>query len=183
AAKWQIGLIDGLGETVSSLTKLWSGARSDDLGRRKGFVLAGYIIAVLTRPLMGLAMSPWHVFGLRTVERIGKGIRTAPRDAMIADSTTEETRGRAFGFHRAMDHLGAALGALIAVTFLWLTSGGLTTEGSQEEWQLHRLFLLSLIPGIPILFLLPLALKETPKATTEEAKENIAPEPLSGNFR
>src|SRR5438045_8525079 len=57
AAKWQIGLIDGLGETVSSLTKLWSGARSDDLGRRKGFVLAGYVIAVLTRPLMGLAMS------------------------------------------------------------------------------------------------------------------------------
>ena len=183
AAKWQIGLIDGLGETVSSLTKLWSGARSDDLGRRKGFVLAGYMIAVLTRPLMGLAMSPWHVFGLRTVERIGKGIRTAPRDAMIADSTTEETRGRAFGFHRAMDHLGAALGALIAVAFLWWTSGGLTTEGSQEEWQLRRLFLLSLIPGIPILFLLPLALKETPKATTGKSIESTTSQPLSGNFR
>ena len=183
AAKWQIGLIDGLGETVSSLTKLWSGARSDDLGRRKGFVLAGYIIAVLTRPLMGLAMSPWHVFGLRTVERIGKGIRTAPRDAMIADSTTEQTRGRAFGFHRAMDHLGAALGALIAVTFLWWTSSGLTTDGSQEEWQLRRLFLLSLIPGIPILFLLPLALKETPKAPAGESKESATSQPLSGNFR
>jgi len=183
AAKWQIGLIDGVGETVASLTKLWSGARSDDLGRRKGFVLAGYVIAVLTRPLMGLAMSPWHVFGLRTVERIGKGIRTAPRDAMIADSTTEETRGRAFGFHRAMDHLGAALGALIAVTFLWWTSVGLTTEGSQEEWQLRRLFLLSLIPGIPILFLLPLALKETPKATTEESRESTSRQPLNGNFR
>jgi MFS family permease len=183
ATKWQIGLIDGLGETVASLTKLWSGARSDYLGRRKGFVLAGYIIAVLTRPLMGLALSPWHVFGLRSMERIGKGIRTAPRDAMIADSTTEESRGRAFGFHRAMDHLGAALGALIAVTFLWWTSGGLTMDGSQEEWQLRRLFLLSLIPGIPILFLLPLALKETPKAPTGETKGSTMSQPLSGNFR
>src|SRR6187455_1980797 len=101
AAKWQIGLIDGLGETVSSLVKLWSGARSDDVGRRKGFILVGYFIAVVTRPLMGLAATPWHVFGLRTIDRVGKGIRTAPRDAMIADTTSEQNRGRAFGLHRA----------------------------------------------------------------------------------
>ncbi len=183
ATKWQIGLIDGVGETVASLTKLWSGARSDDLGRRRGFVIAGYVIAVLARPLMGLTTSPWQVFGLRTIDRVGKGIRTAPRDAMIAESTSEQTRGRAFGFHRAMDHLGAALGALIAMAFLWWTSQGLTTEGSQEEWQLRRLFMLSLIPALPILFLLPLALKETAKAPEESPKEHRTLQPLNGNFR
>ena len=184
AAKWQIGLIDGVGETVASLTKLWSGARSDDLGRRKGFVVLGYAIAALARPLMGLTTSPWQVFGLRTIDRVGKGIRTSPRDAMIAEATTEQTRGRAFGFHRAMDHLGAALGALIAMAFLWWTSGGLVSEGKHEEWQLRRLFLLSLIPAVPILFLLPLALKETAtKASAGESKESNTPQPLSGNFR
>jgi MFS family permease len=183
AAKWQIGLIDGVGETVASLTKLWSGARSDNLGRRRGFVIAGYAIAALARPLMGWTTSPWQVFGLRTIDRVGKGIRTSPRDAMIAEATTEQNRGRAFGFHRAMDHLGAALGALIAMVFLWWTSGGLTTEGSHEEWQLRRLFLLSLIPAIPILILLPLALKETAKAPAESPKEQLSLQPLSGNFR
>lgn len=183
AAKWQIGLIDGVGETVASLTKLWSGARSDNLGRRRGFVIAGYAIAAMARPLMGWTTSVWQVFGLRTIDRVGKGIRTSPRDAMISESTTEQNRGRAFGFHRAMDHLGAALGALIAMVFLWWTSGGLTTEGSQEEWQLRRLFLLSLIPAIPILFLLPLALKETAKAPDELPKQQLSLQPLSGNFR
>lgn len=183
AAKWQIGLIDGVGETVASLTKLWSGARSDDLGKRRGFVIAGYAIAALARPLMGWTTSPWQVFGLRTVDRVGKGIRTSPRDAMISESTTEQNRGRAFGFHRAMDHLGAALGALIAMVFLWWTSGGLTAEGSQEEWQLRRLFLLSLIPAIPILFLLPLALKETAKAPEDSPKQQLSLQPINGNFR
>ena len=183
AAKWQIGLIEGVGETVASLTKLWSGARSDDLGRRRGFVIAGYAIAVLARPLMGLTTSPWQVFGLRTIDRVGKGIRTSPRDAMIAEATTEQNRGRAFGFHRAMDHLGAALGALIAMAFLWWTSGGLTAEESQEEWQLRRLFLLSLIPALPILVLLSLALKETAKAPAGESKETTILQPLSRNFR
>src|SRR5438067_6850613 len=110
ASKWQIGLIDGVGETVASVMKLWSGAKSDEVGRRKGFVVWGYTIAALARPIIGLATSPWHVFGLRAIDRVGKGIRTSPRDAIIAESTDEEARGRAFGFHRAMDHLGAAIG-------------------------------------------------------------------------
>ena len=183
ASKLQIGLIDGVGETVASLMKLWSGARSDDLGRRKGFVVWGYVIAVLARPLMGLATSPWHVFGLRTIDRVGKGVRTSPRDAMIAESTSEETRGRAFGFHRAMDHLGAALGALIAVVFLWWTSGGASDPAAHEEWQLRRLFLLSLLPALPILFLLPLALRETAKAPAAKPKAPLSLQPLDANFR
>lgn len=183
ASKWQIGLIDGVGETVASLLKLWSGARSDDVGRRKGFVVWGYSIAVVARPIMGLATSPWHVFGLRTIDRIGKGVRTSPRDAMIAESTSEETRGRAFGFHRGMDHLGAAIGALIAVVFLWWTSGGGSDPAAHEEWQLRRLFWLSILPGLPILFLLPLALRETAKAPAEEPKEPLSLRPLDANFR
>jgi len=183
AAKWQIGLIDGVGEAVSSLVKLWSGARSDNVGRRKGFILVGYFIAVLTRPLMGLAATPWHVFGLRTIDRVGKGIRAAPRDAMIADTTSEQSRGRAFGFHRAMDHLGAALGALIAVAFLWWTSGKITTAGAQEEWQLRRLFMLSLIPGLPILLLVPLALRESKRVAITEPKAQVSVQPLDANFR
>jgi len=185
AAKWQIGLIDGVGETVASLTKLWSGARSDHLGRRRGFVITGYVIAVFARPLIGLAASPWQVFGLRTVDRVGKGIRTSPRDAMIAETTTEETRGRAFGFHRAMDHLGAALGALLAMLFLWWTGSALATEpAGHEEWQLRRLFLLSLIPGLPILLLLPLALKESAPAAQDQSTKSRQPsQPLNWNFR
>ena len=117
--KTWLGVIDGTAESVSSIVKLWSGRRSDRDGGRKGFVVFGYALAALTRPLAAVIAWPWQLFGIRVADRIGKGIRTPPRDALIADSTSPDARGWAFGFHQAMDHVGAAIGPLGAAAFLW----------------------------------------------------------------
>jgi len=109
--RFYLGIIEGVADSIASLLKLWSGAWSDRTGRRRGFVIFGYAIAAVARPLIGIVFAPWQLLLTRTGDRIGKGIRSSPRDAMIADSTVVEMRGRAFGFHRAMDHLGAAIGA------------------------------------------------------------------------
>ena len=106
--RFYLGVIEGVADSVASLLKLWSGGWSDRAGHRRGFVISGYAIAALARPLIGLVTAPWQLFATRIGDRIGKGIRTSPRDAMIADSTDPKSRGRAFGFHRGMDHLGAA---------------------------------------------------------------------------
>ena len=117
--RFQLGLIEGAADSAGSLVKLWSGGRSDRGGGRKPFVVFGYALAAMVRPLCGIIVFPWQLFGVRIADRIGKGIRTSPRDALIADSTEPEIRGRAFGFHRGMDHLGAAVGPLLAAAFLW----------------------------------------------------------------
>src|SRR5262249_31035410 len=102
--RFYLGVIEGMADSVSSLLKLWSGGRSDQAGRRKGFVVFGYALTTITRPLIGVIIAPWQLFLIRISDRIGKGIRTSPRDALIADSTDPSLRGTAFGFHRAMDH-------------------------------------------------------------------------------
>nr|MBA2524196.1 MFS transporter [Pyrinomonadaceae bacterium] len=98
-----VGLIEGAAESVSSLLKLFSGYFSDRRGRRKVFVVFGYSLANLVRPLLAFATSWYQVFAIRLTDRVGKGIRSAPRDALIADTVSSEERGLAFGFHRAMD--------------------------------------------------------------------------------
>ena len=139
-----LGLMEGLADFAAALLKLWSGWWSDQAGDRKGFVVAGYSIAALGRPLLALATAPWQAVAIRVGDRVGKGLRTAPRDAVIAESTPEEQRGAAFGFHRAMDHLGAAIGPLLAMLCLALFPGNL------------RLILgLSLIPGLVVVGLAP----------------------------
>ena len=170
--KLSLGVIEGAADTAASLLKLLSGGWSDRLGRRKGFVLVGYVLAVVTRPLIGLITAPWQLFGLRTADRTGKGIRTAPRDALIADSVAPAMRGRAFGFHRAMDHLGAAIGPLLAAGFLWLWPG-----------RLRLLFLLTLVPGLLVLVLLVFGLKEP--APTGPAREplRLTLKPFGRDFR
>jgi MFS family permease len=118
-----VGLVEGVAETTASLLKLFSGWLSDRLGRRKALVVWGYGLSSLTRPLMALATVPGHVLGIRFLDRIGKGIRTSPRDALIADSTPASIRGAAFGFHRAMDHLGAVVGPVLAFALLPAVGG------------------------------------------------------------
>ena len=118
-----VGLVEGVAETTASLLKLVSGWLSDRLGRRKAIVAWGYGLSSLTRPLLAMALSPGHVLGIRFLDRIGKGIRTSPRDALIADSTPVAARGAAFGFHRAMDHLGAVVGPVLAFLLLPLVAG------------------------------------------------------------
>jgi MFS family permease len=113
-----LGLVEGIAETTSSLLKLASGWFSDRLGQRKSLVLIGYGIASFARPLVAIATAPWQVLAVRFSDRVGKGIRTAPRDALIADSVDPGQRGAAFGYHRAADHAGAVLGPLAAAAVL-----------------------------------------------------------------
>lgn len=113
-----IGLIEGIAESAASLVKLFSGWLSDRLGRRKMLVVVGYGLASVARPLLAVAMTGWQVLGLRLADRVGKGIRGAPRDALLADFTEHSTRGLAYGYQRAMDHAGAVVGPLLATGLL-----------------------------------------------------------------
>jgi MFS family permease len=105
-----LGIIEGVAETTAAMLKLASGIIADKTGKRKLLVLTGYSISTLTRPFTGAASAAWQIVFIRMLDRIGKGIRTAPRDALIASSANESIRGKSFGFHRSMDHLGAVIG-------------------------------------------------------------------------
>ena len=109
-----LGALDGAAELTSAILKWFSGRLSDRTGWRKPLILIGYGTAVLIRPLIAFAGTAWEVVGFRVLDRVGKGLRTAPRDAMLAESAPKEMHGRAFGFHRGADHLGAMLGSLAA---------------------------------------------------------------------
>jgi len=130
-----LGLIEGVAETTASLLKLLSGTLADRFRRRKPLVVAGYALSAAARPLMGLAASWGHVLAVRFADRVGKGIRTSPRDALIAAAVAPGERGRAFGLQRAMDHLGAVAGPLAAFVLL---AAGLSYRA---------LFLLAAVPG------------------------------------
>src|SRR5512147_2126755 len=108
-----IGLIEGIAEATASILKLFSGWFSDKIGRRKWLAVAGYGLSAIVKPFFYIASSWELIAGVRWGDRVGKGIRTAPRDALVADSVTKETRGLAFGFHRALDTAGALVGILI----------------------------------------------------------------------
>jgi MFS family permease len=116
-----IGLIEGVAETTASLLKIFFGAMSDRFGKRKPFAVVGYALSALTKPFLYFAGAWGWVLGVRVADRIGKGVRTAPRDALIADSIDEAQRGLAFGLHRASDTLGAFLGLGIAALIVWRT--------------------------------------------------------------
>lgn len=146
-----VGIIEGIAESTVSILKFFSGWISDQLGRRKPLMVAGYGLSNLVKPLFALSTSWGQVLTIRFADRFGKGVRGAPRDAMIADVTTIENRGRAFGFHRAMDTLGAAFGPLLA---FWILTN------FQEDYR--TIFWVSSIPGIISVILLLVFLKEKP---------------------
>ena len=149
-----IGLVEGIAESTASLLKLISGWLTDKSGRRKSLVFAGYGISTIVKPLFALAMAPWHVLVLRFGERFGKGIRTAPRDALIADSTDPANRGAAYGFHRAADTLGAVGGLLLGAVFLWLFDG-----------DLRKVFLISSIPAVAAVAVIVLRVRDVARRT------------------
>lgn len=144
-----LGMIEGVAESTASFLKLYSGYLSDRVKRRKGWVVAGYSISNVIRPLIAFAGSWVQVLAIRFSDRVGKGLRTSPRDAMIADSTPPEFRGMAYGFHRAMDHGGAIVGPLLATGLLLLYEGSISA-----------VFLLSFIPGTMAVALLVVGLRE-----------------------
>jgi MFS family permease len=137
-----LGVIEGVAETTSSVLKFFSGYWSDKYKRRKPIFAAGYTVSNVVRPLIGVAGAWWHVLFLRFADRVGKGVRTAPRDALVADSVSEKKRGLAFGFQRAMDNAGAVLGPLAAAFLLPLLHDNLKV-----------LFYLSAIPGVIVLII------------------------------
>jgi MFS family permease len=114
-----LGAMESLSEGVLALLKGAAGRWSDRVGRRKPFVSAGYGLSALTRPFLAVAAAAWHVVGLRALDRVAKGVRTAPRDALIAAAVPAEQRAYAFSFHQGLDHLGAAVGPLVAAGLLW----------------------------------------------------------------
>jgi MFS family permease len=183
ATPFAIGLIEGFAETVSSLLKLFSGYLSDKFEKRKLLVFSGYTLSSLMRPLLAFATSWQQVLVLRVTDRTGKGIRGAPRDALIADSTAPEKRGFAFGFHRAADHLGAVLGPIIAFALLYLWSEN-PNEPTANDYS--RIFLFAAIPAILSIFVIAFLVKDEKHEISKD--ENITPIKLSlkefdGNFK
>ncbi len=138
-----IGVLEGMAEAIAGLSKTYFGKLSDISGRRMPFVWAGYILASFSKPAIGLFLNPGWILFTRSSDRLGKGIRTAARDAILAEEATPQTKGAVFGFHRSFDTLGAFLGPIIALVFLHFYPG-----------EYRRLFLYCLIPG----FLVVLAL-------------------------
>lgn len=154
-----IGLIEGLAETTASLMKLYSGALSDRLGRRKGLTVLGYSLSTLAKPFLYFAGTWGWVLGVRFADRMGKGIRTAPRDALLAGSVDEKQRGLAFGLHRAGDTAGAFLGLLIAAAIIWLTQSG---AALLERRTFQIVVLASIVPATLAVLVLALGAREVP---------------------
>lgn len=152
-----IGFIEGIAESTASLLKVFSGWFSDRIGRRKGLMGVGYAVSVLSRPLIALAVAWQHILASRFIDRLGKGIRTAPRDAIIAESSDPEVMGRAFGFHRAMDTLGAVIGPALAFFLLSAFAG-----------DFRKVFWVSMIPGLIAVLLIVFLIKEKKKALPEK---------------
>jgi MFS family permease len=154
---YAVGIVEGAAEATASLLKVVSGYWSDKIRRRKPFVLLGYSLSAITKPLFAFATIWSFVLVIRVVERIGKGLRTAPRDAIVAESCDESVRGKAYGFHRAMDGIGSTLGAVIAFLLLPLLG-------------YEKIFLFAFLPAIVAVFVI-LFIKERKAPAKEEGKE------------
>lgn len=162
-----LGLIEGVADAVACFLKLWAGRHSDMMsGRRKGLALMGYTLSNLARPLLGLAGSWLAVLLLRSVDRVGKGLRSAPRDAMVTDATPLHIRGYAFGFHRALDNAGAVAGALTAAAIL-----------AWSDLSLSEVILWSAVPGFAAVVILGTGVKEekTDRAQPSEFQRTLPP--------
>ena len=153
-----LGVVEGVAESAASLLKVVSGRATDRTGRRKPLVVAGYGLSSVAKPLIGAAVAwPW-VAGLRLVDRVGKGLRTSPRDALIADVSDESSRGAAYGLHRAMDHAGAVAGPLIAAGLLLVPGIGI-----------RQVFYLAAIPGVAVMVVLWLGVREPRRPPVAES--------------
>ncbi|MBX6363403.1 MAG: MFS transporter [Gemmatimonadetes bacterium] len=145
-----LGLIEGVAEATASLTKLAGGWISDRVGKRKALAVWGYAIAAFARPFVAVALAAWQVLIVRFADRVGKGVRTAPRDALLAESVAPARRGAAFGIHRAADHAGAVIGPLLATALVLLLPG-----------RLRLVFALAALPGLLAVALLVWRVRES----------------------
>jgi MFS family permease len=160
-----IGLIEGVAESAASLLKVFSGWLSDKLRARKWLAVSGYALAALAKPFFYVAKAWPVVAAVRWTDRVGKGIRTSPRDALVADSISEDQRGLAFGFHRAADTGGAVLGLSIALAAVWLAQRG---AGELTESTFRLLVLISLVPAFLAVVALAVGAQDVPVKETRE---------------
>ncbi len=160
-----IGVLEGIAEAVAGLSKSYFGKWSDLSGKRLPFVQLGYAFSAISKPMLAILTYPWWIFLSRTVDRLGKGIRTGARDAMLSDECTKENKGRVFGFHRSMDTFGAVLGPVAALTYLYFFPDDYKT-----------LFLIAFIPGL-LAIITTLLIKESRRPATTNHK------PQTSNFK
>lgn len=174
-----VGIIEGCAEAVAALGKYIVGRRSDQIKQRKPYVLWGYSLSTLARPLLALASSPWHALAVRLLDRVGKGLRSSPRDALIAESAPAEQRAMAFGFHRSMDNFGAVLGPLLAILVLRFANNNVKTVA-----------LASAVPGLLAVLTILFFVREKKAAERNAADppkpksiEATVAKPFSSDFR
>ena len=163
-----LGLIEGIADATASLLKLVSGHLADRIGRLKALTVAGYAIANVLRPLLALAGSWWQVLLIRFGDRVGKGLRGSPRDALMAAVTTSETRGRAYGFHHALESLGAVIGTLVGYLLL---AGGLSVR---------QVIAWSALPGVLTMVFVVVAVKDSPRVKPPSAPVQVGLAPTRG---
>jgi MFS family permease len=166
-----VGLIEGIAEGTAAGTKLFSGALSDWLGKRKVLVVAGYGLAALAKPIFAVAPSVAWILGARFADRVGKGIRGAPRDALIADLSPPESRGASFGLRQSLDTVGAFVGPLLAILLMWIT---------MDNFRL--VFGFAIVPAVFAIGILILFVKEPEKPAPERsaASRLAAEQPVAG---
>ena len=171
ASRATLGAIEGVSESAASLLRVVSGWMSDRFRVRKPFILFGYGITSIARPLFGLAAAAWQVGAIRLLDRIGKGVRLSARDALIADSSEPWARGKAFGLQRALDHLGAMMAPLVAYLLL------------QGGWEVREVFLLTAIPAALVLVVIVGFVRDVPPAEPASARIRLSLAPFDANFR
>lgn len=177
-----IGVIEGAAESISSLLKLFAGYFSDRRGKRKGLVVFGYALANVARPLLAFASNWYQVLAIRLTDRVGKGIRTAPRDAMIADTVAVEYRGLAFGFHRAMDHSGAVIGPLVGYFLVYWFAADRNAPSAHD---FSKIFLWASVPAVAAILVAGFFLKESANkpATLDGIRPRLSWSGFDGNFK
>jgi len=146
-----IGILEGIAESVAGLSKSYFGKRSDNSGRRLPFVQVGYALSAISKPMLAIFIFPCWIFLSRTIDRLGKGIRTGARDALLSDECTKENKAKIFGFHRSLDTLGAVFGPALALVFLYFYPD-----------QYKTLFLIAFLPGLAAI-IVTLLIKEKRK--------------------
>ncbi|HOA92495.1 MAG TPA: MFS transporter [Quisquiliibacterium sp.] len=174
ASAFTVGLIEGLAEATAMIVKVFSGVLSDRLGRRKGLAVFGYGLGALSKPLFALAPAVWLVLTARLIDRVGKGVRGAPRDALVADLAPPGVRGAAFGLRQSLDTVGALVGPLLAVALMLLWAD-----------DFRAVFWVAVVPGLLAVLLLAVGVREPPRAAAAVRpnplrRENIAR--LSGAY-
>jgi len=175
-----IGIIEGAAESISSLLKLFAGYLSDRLRQRKVLVVLGYALAALARPFLAFATNWHHVFAIRLTDRIGKGVRSAPRDAMIADAVSVEQRGIAFGFHRAMDHGGAVIGPLLGFLLVYFL---VANQNSPTRPEFQWVLILAAVPAVGAVLVAMMFMRESQLRTQETQATKLSLRGFDTNFK